>query len=77
MLHKAGHLGVTQYNPSAQSGDTKWGTGSPIPGVTPTAANPWGANASQQQRDNYNAGAAAGLSGNINYTPVSISAVTE
>ena len=63
MAHFPGHNTVTQ------SGVTKWGTGSPIPGVTPTDANPWGANASQQQRDNYNAGLAAGQSGNVNYSP--------
>ena len=63
MAHFPGHNTVTQ------SGVTKWGTGIPIPGGTPTDANPWGANASQQQRDNYNAGLAAGQSGNINYSP--------
>jgi hypothetical protein len=46
--------GVTRYDPRG------WGYGSPIPGVTPTEDNPFGANASQQQRTNYY------LTGNVN-----------
>lgn len=41
-------------------GSRGWGYGSPIPGVTPTKDNPFGANASQQQRTNYD------LTGNVN-----------
>ena len=59
MTHVPGHNveqsgNVFAWNPK------KWG--SPIPGVTPTEDNPWGANASQLQRTNYQ------LTGNINYS---------
>ena len=59
MSHVPGHNvdksgNVSAWNPRV------WGYGSPIPGVTPTKDNPFGANASQQQRTNYD------LTGNIN-----------
>jgi len=61
MTHVPGHNvkqsgNVFAWNPRG------WGYGSPIPGVTPTEDNPFGANASQQQRTNYD------LTGNINYS---------
>jgi len=59
MSHVPGHNvdksgNVSSWNPRG------WGYGSPIPGVTPTKDNPFGANASQQQRTNYD------LTGNVN-----------
>ena len=58
MSHVPGHNvdksgNVSSWNPRG------WGYGSPIPGVTPTKDNPFGANASQQQRTNYD------LTGNV------------
>jgi len=58
MSHVPGHNvdksgNVSAWNPRG------WGYGSPIPGVTPTKDNPFGANASQQQRTNYD------LTGNV------------
>jgi hypothetical protein len=60
MPHVPGHNveqsgNVFAWNPQ------EWGYGSPIPGVTKTEDNPWGANANQLQRANYLA------TGNINY----------
>ena len=52
---------IYAWNPQNPRG---WGYGSPIPGVTKTLDNPWGANASQQQRTNYD------LTGNINNSGV-------
>jgi len=62
MAHVPGHNveqsgNVYAWNPQDPRG---WGYGSPIPGVTRTADNPWGANASQLQRAKYL------VSGNIN-----------
>ena len=54
---------VFAWNPKNPRG---WGYGSPIPGVTPTEDNPWGANANQQQRTNYE------LTGNINNSGVPV-----
>ena len=54
-VEKSGN--VFAWNPQDSRG---WGYGSPIPGVTKTPDNPWGANANQQQRTNYE------LTGNIN-----------
>ena len=59
MSHVPGHNvdksgNVSAWNPRG------WGYGSPIPGVTPTKDNLFGANASQQQRTNYD------LTGNVN-----------
>ena len=54
-VEKSGN--IFAWNPQNPRG---WGYGSPIPGVTPTEDNPFGANASQQQRTNYD------LTGNIN-----------
>ena len=55
MAHVPGHNveqsgNVYAWNPQ---NPREWGYGSPIPGVTRTADNPWGANASQLQRANY------------------------
>ena len=62
MAHVPGHNveqsgNVYAWNPQDSR---EWGYGSPIPGVTRTADNPWGANASQLQRAKYL------VSGNIN-----------
>ena len=62
MSHVPGHNveksgNIFAWNPQNPKG---WGYGSPIPGVTKTPDNPWGANANQQQRTNYE------LTGNIN-----------
>jgi len=63
MAHVPGHNveqsgNIFAWNPQ---NPREWGYGSPIPGVTKTPDNPWGANASQLQRANYLA------TGNINY----------
>lgn len=60
-VEKSGN--IFAWNPQNPRG---WGYGSPIPGVTPTEDNPFGANASQQQRTNYE------LTGNINNSGVPV-----
>lgn len=64
MAHVPGHNieqsgNIYAWNPQDPRG---WGYGSPVPGVTKTEDNPWGANASQLQRTNYQ------LTGNVNYS---------